>query len=201
MPIWDLLGEGRAPRLYSAGQMIYLQDTEPDCFYYLKQGAARSFISSPSGDERVITVHHSGDLMGEASFFDQCPRVTSNMAVTDCLVYSVNRSQLDQIFAHHPELALPMLQYLARTVRILSSHVNSSSLPAEQRIARYLLEQAPEQDGTIRCTHEEVGQAVGVSRVTVSRVLSGFSRDGAVDTGYGSLKIRDRALLKRMTER
>lgn len=73
MPIWDLLGEGRTPRMYSAGQMIYLQDTSPGCFYYLKSGAARSYISSPSGDERVITVHRSGDLMGEASFLTSAP--------------------------------------------------------------------------------------------------------------------------------
>ena len=137
MSIWDLLGEGRSPRIYLPGQMIYLQGTKPDCFYYLQSGAVRSFISLPNGEERVITVHRTGDLMGEASFFDQCPRVTSAVAAKESRVISVTRSQLDELFNIHPELALPMLQYLARTVRILSHHVNDSALPAEQRIIRY----------------------------------------------------------------
>ena len=192
MPIWDLLGEGRPPKQYSAGQLIYLQGTQPECFYYLKEGEARSFISLDSGEERILTVHRAGDLMGEASFFDNCPRVSSAVAVSACLVFSVDRPQLDAVFLRHPELALPMLQYLARTVRLLSAHVDGMSfLSADRRIARYLLSLPPRQ-GSLHCTHEEIGEAVGVSRVTVSRVLSQWSRQGLVSTGYGSLTLLDR---------
>lgn len=196
MSIWDLLGESRTPRIYQPGQFIYFQGTQPDCFYYLQTGAARSFISSPEGEERVITVHRAGSLMGEASFFDQCPRVTSATALEECKVYSVNRQQLDAIFSRHPELALPMLQYLARTVRILSDHVDNASLPAERRIVRYLLAQHEDSSGKILSTHEDIGQAVGVSRVTVSRVLSRLSHSGALETGYGQIYIKNRSLLQ-----
>ena len=112
------LAEGRIPRRYNSGQVIYLQGTSANEFYYLSQGTARSYISSPSGGERILTIHHTGDLMGEASFFDECPRVSSAIAVTDCNIVSINRDQLDQIFNSHPDLALPMLQYLARTIRL-----------------------------------------------------------------------------------
>ena len=37
-----------------------------------------------------------------------------------------DREQLDRAFQRHPELALPMLQHLARTVSTLSSHVGAS---------------------------------------------------------------------------
>ena len=188
MSIWELLGEGRTPRFYQAGQMIYLQGAEPEYFYYLQEGAVRSFISLPDGEERVITIHRTGDLMGEASFFDQCPRVTSASAMTECKVFPVSRSQLDEIFSRHPELAQPMLGYLARTVRILSHHVNDSALPAEQRVARYLLAHQ-EKSELITRTHEEIGQTVGVTRVTVSRILSRFSGLGAIETGYGQIRI------------
>ena len=130
MANWNLLAEGRPPRRYRAGQLVYLQGARPDCFYYLASGSVRSFISTPSGEERVLAVHQAGDLMGEASFFDGCPRVTSAMALEDCRILAVGRAQLDAAFQRHPELALPMLQHLARTVRTLSGHVESSSLPA-----------------------------------------------------------------------
>jgi len=198
MSIWDLLGEGRVPRVYQPGQLIYLQGAYPDCFYYLQDGAARSYISLPDGEERVITIHRTGDLMGEASFFDQCPRVTSAMAIKTCRVFSVSQSQLDDVFSRHPELAQPMLQYLSRTVRILSHHVNDSALPAEQRIVRWLLSQSAGVGDAIACTHEEIGQVVGASRVTVSRVISSLVKMDVMETGYRFLRIKNLEKLKQL---
>ena len=198
MAEWNLLSEGRCPRKYRSGQLVYLQGTHPDCFFYLVSGSVRSFISSSTGEERVLTVHRTGDLMGEASFFDGHPRVTSAMALEDCLILSVNREQLDRAFQRHPELALPMLQHLARTVRTLSGHVGASSLPAQQRIARWLLGQPTGEDGTIRTTHEEIGQAVGLSRVTVSRVLGELAALGLVKLGYRSVAVWDQARLEEL---
>jgi CRP/FNR family transcriptional regulator len=104
-------------------------------------------------------------------------------------VIAVDQAQLSLIFSQHPELAMPMLQYLARTVRMLSDHVDSASLPANQRIARYLLS-LPGQSGTpLSCTHESIGQSVGVSRVTVSRVLGEFADRDLVRLGYRSVTI------------
>ena len=192
MANWNLLAEGRPPRRYRAGQLVYLQGARPDCFYYLASGSVRSFISTPSGEERVLAVHQAGDLMGEASFFDGCPRVTSAMALEDCRILAVGRAQLDAAFQRHPELALPMLQHLARTVRLLSDHVESSSLPARQRVARWLLAQPPGEDGSLRATHEAIGQAVGLSRVTVSRALGELSALGLAGLGYRSVTVLDR---------
>ena len=196
---WSCLADGQTPRRYAPGQLIYLQGTEADRFYYLLRGKAKSYISSPAGEERSLTIHRDGDLMGEASFFDQCPRVSSAVAVTECEVVSVDRDRLDAIFQKHPELAQPMLRYLARTVRLLSSHVDDMSfLTADRRIARYLLSLPPEGDGRLCCTHEEIGQAVGVSRVTVSRVLSQFSQAGLLTTGYHYLVLTDCGGLSRL---
>ena len=198
MAVWDLLAENRRPRKYCAGQLLYLQGTLPECFYYLISGSVRSFISTSSGEERVLTIHRPGDLMGEASFFDGCPRVTSAMTLEDCLVLTVNQAQLDSAFQQHPELALPMLQYLARTVRMLSDHVGAASLPAQQRVARWLLNQPGSENGDIRSTHEAIGQAVGLSRVTVSRVLGELASLGLVELGYRSIRILQWHSLKRL---
>ena len=194
--VWTVLEENQSPRIYHAGQLIYLQGTHPDCFYYLVSGSVRSFISTQSGEERVLTVHRSGALMGEASFFDGCPRVSSAMALTKCSVISISQARLDEIFGKHPELAIPMLRHLARTVRTLSAHVDSATLPANQRIARYLLSLPQTSDLPLACTHEEIGQAVGMSRVTVSRVLGAFSEEGLVKLGYRSVVLLNRARME-----
>lgn len=193
MSTWDLLTESRCPRRYKAGQLVYLQGTQPKCFYYLSAGSVRSFISTDSGEERVLTIHRAGDLMGEASFFDSCPRVTSAMTLEECFILPVDRRQLDAAFQRHPELAMPMLQHLARTVRTLSGHVGAASLPANQRVARCLLSQPADPNCVIHSTHEAIGQAAGLSRVTISRVLGELSAQGLVALGYRTIKVLDLA--------
>lgn len=198
MAAWEQLAEGRSPRRYNPGQLVYLQGTHPECFYYLVSGSVRSFISTNSGEERVLTIHRTGDLMGEASFFDGCPRVTSAMTLEDCLILPVDRGQLDAAFQHHPELALPMLQHLAKTVRLLSDHVGAASLPAQQRVARWILAQSPNGSGSLRATHEGIGQAVGLSRVTVSRVLGELAAQGLLELGYRSITVLEQDKLEKL---
>ncbi len=198
--IWAPLAQGQTARLYSPGQFIYMQDTQPTEFYYLERGTARVFISSPEGAERLLALHKSGDLMGEASFFDQCPRVSSAVAVTECRIYSIDSQQLELALLAHPEIAYPMLRYLAQTIRLLSGHVDDITFrPADQRVAGALLRQVGEKD-TLRTTHEELGSAVGASRVTVSRVLARFSRLGWIKTGYGQVKLLKRSALERFAD-
>ena len=190
--IWEPFAQSRSPILCSPGYLIYLQNTEATCFYYLKSGRVKSFIQSEDGEERVLHVYGPGALFGEASFFDELPRVSSAVALTDCQIVAIDRELVTQEIAKNPELALAMMKYLARTVRLLSGHVDSAFLQADKRIARHLLALEPDARGLLHCTHEEIGSSVGVSRVTVSRVLGDFDRRGWVETGYKSLKLCNR---------
>ena len=190
--IWTPLADGQPVVHKGPGELIYLQDSRADCFYYIVSGTAKCFISSPEGEERILTLPHAGELMGEAAFFDGQPRVSSAMAVTKCRLVAVDRRRLEQVFAARPDLAIAMLEDLARRVRLLSGHVDGDFLSADRRIARHLLTLLPWPADTVRCTHEEIGASVGVSRVTVSRVLGEFDKRGWVKTGYKSLKLLDR---------
>ena len=200
MNIWSPLAERQTPRTYAPGQLIYLQGTEAQEFYYILSGTVRCFISSAEGDERILTLHRGGELIGEAAFFDRQPRVSSAMAVTKCALVAVDRRRLEEVFALHPALAVSMLEYLARTVRLLSAHVDGTFLRADQRVARYLLSLSPGSGGELRCTHEEIGSSVGVSRVTVSRVLGELERQGLLKTGYRTVRLLDPDALEKLVE-
>ena len=75
MDVWAPLAEGKKPQLYAPGQLIYLQGTEASQFYYIMDGTVKCFLSAESGEERILTFHYGGELIGEASFFDRQPRV------------------------------------------------------------------------------------------------------------------------------
>lgn len=189
MSLWQPLAQGRQPRVYAPGQFIYLQGAEPTEFYYLLSGTARSFLSSPEGEERVLTLHRGGSLMGEASFFDGCPRVSSAVAVSECRVVAVSWERLEEVLAGHPQLAIPMLRHLAGTVGQLSGQVNDLSFQSsEHRLAAQLLREA-DREGRVSITQEELGFRIGVTRVTVARILGKWARAGWVETLYGGLRI------------
>ena len=194
--IWEPFARSRPPVRCSPGYLIYLQDTEATCFYYLKSGKVKSFIQSEDGGERVLNLYTAGSLFGEASFFDELPRVSSAVAVVPCEIVPIDRELVAQEFAKNPELALSMVKYLARTVRLLSGQVDQMAFrPARWRVANYLLTLAG-RDGVVSCTQEDVAAAVSVSRVTVSRVLGEFAQRGWVALGYRTIRLKNpKALL------
>lgn len=193
--IWEPFARSRPPVRCSPGYLIYLQDTEATCFYYLKSGKVKSFIQSEDGGERVLNLYTAGSLFGEASFFDELPRVSSAVAVVPCEIVPIDRELVTQEFARNPELALAMMQYLARTVRLLSGQVDQMAFrPARWRVANYLLTLSPA-GGPVSCTQDDIAAAVSASRVTVSRVLADFARQGWVELGYRTIGLLERERL------
>lgn len=206
LPRWDkdLLGQGAAWRefmearpslLYEKGQMIYFQGDKAARFYYLQSGRVEIFLSSPEGSEKLLTVLEPGRIFGEAAFFDGLPRVSSARAAARSRVVSIGREELLSRFASDPRAAMDMLGYLARTVRMLSAQVDHMVfLTADRRIARLLLRQM-DADGTVTCTHEELGSLAGVSRVTVSKLLGRLADKGWIRTRYRQIQVINQKLL------
>lgn len=195
--IWAPFAQGQLPQVYPAGSILYVQGTEAQQFYYLVKGRVKAYLSSEEGEERILTVYRAGDILGEASFFDELPRVSSAVALSRCELVSIGRQQVQEVFTQYPELAMAMLKYLARTVRMLSGHMDDISFSsADRRLARLLLSLSREQTGPLRCTHEELGASIGASRVTVSRVLNRFSQRGWLAIGYRTITLLDRQALE-----
>ena len=94
---------------------------------------------------------------------------------------------------------MELCRYLSGTIRMLSAQVDSMTFQqADQRLAELLLQLSQEAEGSslstplprvVRATHEELASLAGVSRVTVSRVLTKFAEKGWISTGYGVISL------------
>ena len=185
-----------AVSLYAGNAVIYRQGDDAECFYYIKKGRVRIFITSENGMEKTLSVVSKGAILGEAAFFDGQPRMSSAKAIQKCeLVDSLfpvlKKIALTDMVRRNPDTALELLRLQAQTIRMLSSQVDSITFDsAEQRIL-HLLSQSMQNSGdnTIVITHEEIGNAVGVSRVTVSKIMSRLCSEGIIQTGYRCIKV------------
>lgn len=186
--LWRVL-ETLAPTLvYQRSSMIYWQGDTADRLYYLKKGKIRIFLASPDGAERTLRVQQTGGVFGEAAFFDGGPRMSSARALEKSEIVAVSRRVLLDSLQKEPGLALAMMRALSARVRMLSSQVDSMAfLQADRRLARFLAESAP----VIQCSHEELGERIGASRITITRAVQKLQQRGWIQSQYHAIRIFD----------
>lgn len=176
--------------LYHQGDLIYRQEEKAHHFYYLKRGKVQAFVTSLDGTEKKLTEYASGDVFGEASFFDGFPRISSARALQDSVIIPIGHDEVLALFQDHPNFAFTLMTHLSRKVRMLSREIDHLAfLPAEKRIAQFLLNQVEGSKRFYEGTQEDIGQAVGVRRVTVSRALRSFAQQRWISIQYRKIHV------------
>lgn len=176
-------------RRFSKGSIIYHQGDYASSFYYLKKGKVRVYMTSPDGVEHTLSTASSGEILGEAAFFDKMPRISSANALSNIEVAVINEETLLTLTQKHPKLALELLGLQAARIRQLSSQLDAMTfLKADERIAK-VLSQNMNDKNEVKLTHEEIAGATGVTRVTVSKILRSFKDKGILQTEYGKIII------------
>lgn len=198
--LWRPFFEQRATVTCATSHLIYLQGSSATCFYYLKKGRVKSFIQSEDGGERVLRIYNEGAIFGVASFFDELPRLSSAIAISRCEVIPIDRKVVVQKFSENPILAMSVIRYLSRTVRLMSDQVDDMAFrPASERLARHLLTQSNKHN-LVTSTQDELATVISVSRVTVNRILSDFAKRGFVSTGYRGILLLDKYALEKFSQ-
>ncbi len=188
----ELFEDLRQPKLYNDNQIIYQQGDMAKSIYYLKSGKVKIYIASPNGFDKVLTTLTKGSLFGKASFFCGTPRTSSAIALQPSEIITVDRRMMAQIFHIHPDFAIELLEYLSKTIQMLSARVDWLAYEqADKRIARFLCDNYTPLERTIDYTHEAIGECLGLSRVTVSKTLSQFRNKGWLDTKYKEVNVLD----------
>lgn len=175
--------------IYNKNDTVYRQGESAVCFYYLKKGKVKIFFNSPDGMEKTLSLASAGSILGEAAFFDKIPRISSAKAEDKCEIIPISQKKLIELIGKHPNLAMDLLQILAKRIRLLSSQIDSMTfLQADARIAQLLLEYKTK-EFLVYLTHEEIGNMVGVSRVTVSKILNTFAKEKIIKTNYKNIQL------------
>ena len=194
----DILEAMPMSRIFDTGKIIYSQGDSPDYLYYLKKGRVKIFITSENGSEKTLSVITKGAVFGEAAFFDGRERMSSAKAITRSELILISKNILTDIIRRRPQTALELLRLQSNTIRLLSSQVDSIAfLSAKSRLCQFLLECAAQnRNNIITATHEEIGNIIGVTRVTVSKLINELAKIGAIKTGYRKIQILNTDILK-----
>ena len=194
---------------YRPGELIYMEQDAADTLYLVRRGRVRVYLSTEGGEEVTLEILEKGRIFGESSFVQGGSRPTTVSAVTGTELVACKLTELRPALRENWELTRALLEMMSRTCDYLSRLVKRAYLyDRRERLAAFLLEQTARddpdkgiRDGALPYTHEDLALVVGLARVTVTRVLGEFQRQGWVECGYRKIRVRDRAGLRTVLAR
>jgi CRP-like cAMP-binding protein len=192
-------------RSYRRGEVIFHHGDPAGALHIVKSGRVKIHSPSEEGEETVLTLYHEGECFGEMAALDGGPRSTSATAVEPTETLTLLREDLLALLREDADLALAIIQELiARLRRTNASLEEAYYLSLDARMARRLLELAETQgretaDGVevpFPLTQQDLAGMLGVTRVSVNRLLGTFQDDRLIRLNKGSFTVLDMEALR-----
>jgi len=195
-------------KTFRAGSQVFDRQANTRDVFFVVRGRVRIVNYSLSGREITLDDVSAGGHFGELAAIDGQPRSAAVMAVEDSLIVALPHRHFLEILARYPQIALALMERLARMVRASTERImDLSTLAANNRVQAEVLRQAHEnemEDNTAVIkpipVHSDIASRVSTTRETVARVLSDLTRKGIVKRTKDSLIIADVERLEDMVE-
>ncbi len=181
----ETLMQRSATRSYQRGEMIFLQGDLASMVHIVIEGWVKLFRISPNGAEAVVGVFTRGRSFGEAAAFRGDVYPVAAEAVTDCKLLQVRAQFILELMKSRPEVCIAMLASTYRHLQALVSQVEQlKAQTGAQRVAEFLLDLCPVQDGacTVTLPYDKILIAgrLGMQPESLSRAFARLREEGVV---------------------
>ena len=187
-------------RTYKKGNIILFEEDPGDSLFIINEGKVKITRLSEEGKEVILSILGEGEFFGEMSLLDGESRSANVIALSDSEVFILKRQDFLEIIHKNPQIAITLLEELARRIRKSDQQIEFLSLSdAENRVALTLLRLA-EESGTFKMgqvtidelpMQQDMANMSGTSRETISRMLSEFKDKEYIDRKGKKLIILD----------
>lgn len=208
-PLLSLLSDGLQRKLVAAGQTkrfdngqtIHTRGSGRSGLSVIMSGRVRFGMFSEDGDFIHTGLLNEGHCFGEATLFANMPRAYHADAVGETIILGVGKKHFDKLFDDNPDFARAFLGALTnRLYEALDFADDLRRLSLEAKIAKQLFRVARvggfSADSIIPIRQIDLAYALGMSRVSIGKVLEALQKRGLIKLGYGEIKITDPARLK-----
>jgi CRP/FNR family transcriptional regulator, nitrogen fixation regulation protein len=183
---------------YNKDEEIYGEDEPGDYVYQVIRGAARSYKLLSDGRRQIGAFHLPGDIFGLES--GPIHRLTAE-AVIDTTVRLVTRRGLEKAAGTDVQVARRLWAMTSTDLRHAEDHMLLLGRKnARERVATFLLEMDRRLSGAgmmaLPMCRRDIGDYLGLTLETVSRVLSQFQVQGMLGfSGARQILLRNRESL------
>ncbi len=202
------LQEIKSTAVYPKGTMLFIEGQQPRGVFVLCMGKVKLSTSSRDGKTIITKISEPGDILGLNAVVSNRPyEVTAEMMEPGQANF-IPRDPFIQ-FMKDPEVARRVAEQLSRNYFTAYEEVRTLGLTASpsEKFAKMLLAWSTktlQADGSaqvkLTLTHEEIAEAIGTTRETVSRLFSEFKRKQLVQLKGATLFIRSRPTLEKIVQ-
>jgi CRP-like cAMP-binding protein len=183
---------------FAAHAFVQQQGDAPDGFWLVESGSVSVCRFGIDGGVTIFAVLGPGDLFGELAHFTRVARQVDVVAETPATMVRVDGAAIDRLLAQQPDFARLLLRSLGNQLRVAIDRIEGNRhLSAEARVARILVDLVRRGGPELLTTHDELGNLVGLSRVSIGQILARFAAAGLVALGYRRILVTDVAALAR----
>ncbi|TCK03354.1 Crp/Fnr family transcriptional regulator [Phorcysia thermohydrogeniphila] len=184
-------------RNYPKGTVIFNPSQKAEGFYALKSGKVKIYRTN-RGKEQIIRIFTAPAFFGEAAGFMGSNFPAWAEAIEDSEVVFIPRKAFIQLMKVDPEIAMRLMAVMAQRLVYLTNVIESLSLKdALSKVASYILRQAQEKEGEEFVFRTNLAaMELGLTKETVSRMLSRLKSLGAIEKSGSKVKIKNLKLLK-----
>lgn len=191
-------------RRVNRGAFLYRVGDEFDAVYAVRSGAFKTLGVSSNGVEKITGFYLPGEVMGLDAINNDRHNYSA-AALEDSEVCVIPFAKLTELALHIPELQQELFRLLSRDIaRDHGLMLLLGSMTAEQRLAAFLLSLSRRYKRlgyaadhfVLRMTREDIGNYLGLTLETVSRLMSRFQRDGLLTVQQRDVVFKDCGGLK-----
>lgn len=195
-------------RKFKKGQTILFQGEVPRYAYVIKTGTVKTYNISPLGEEQLISLNTTHDVVPESCFLGEASvAYYFYEAYTDCIVYAVPRKELMQHAMQNAAFLQHLLQRFMRLYVGANVHINALEQPRSRdklvHLLHYLMLRFGREQGSkgvvrldLRLTHQTLANMLGVTRETIATELARLRREKVVDYKQQTYSINRAKLLQ-----
>lgn len=142
----ELLARHGVKRYLEKGQLLYQKGEHPAQLHVVIYGQIKLAIPSAHGNEIVVGVGGSGEILDDAALFCASEYVFNAEALAGSLVIGIAKLALVELIHENPGFAESLIRQLSSTVGSLLEKLGTASMKGMvHRLAEYLLRQCPEE--------------------------------------------------------
>lgn len=189
------------------GESLYREGEKLDALYGLRLGSLKTQLEEASGQVQITGFFMPGEIVGLDGMLDG-EHGSNAVAMEDSEVCVVRIKDIDDISRYVPSLQQQvrrvMSKEIARTYQVLLA---LGSMRSEARLAAFLVNLSDRlsalgyssTDFIMRMSREEIGNYLGLTLETVSRLFSRFARDGLIRVSQREIRILDMRALQELS--
>jgi CRP/FNR family transcriptional regulator len=181
-----LLAKNLTRHVYLKNETLFQEGSKAERLYMVLQGQIKICKFSKQGKEYILDILTKYQLFGEVPMFSGTIYPAHAIAVTDAIVFSLDREKLINLIKQNPQVALNFLALQAARLREFNNKIEQLSL---QKVEQNLIDYLQNKKRIELLSMQNLANSLGVSRETLSRTISQLIKSGKLKKENSRLKL------------